>query len=87
MIKGIQFRRNWFENTGGVGKAIIVAEQADELGLEEVLIVKAVFYYEREDCAELFWGSAEVEEESGRVSVDVRGNVGSLGKSVESWWR
>lgn len=87
MIKGIQFTRDGFKNTGGIGEAIVVAEQANELGLEQVLIVEAVFDDEREDLAELFWGSAELEEESGRVSVDVRGNVGSLGKSVGNWWR
>lgn len=82
MIKGVEFVGNGLENTGSIREAVVFAEQANELGLEEVLIVEAVFYDQREDSPELFERCAELEEESRRVLVDVRGDVCSLGKRV-----
>lgn len=78
MIKGVEFVGNGLENTGSIGEAVVFAEQANELGLEEVLIAEAAFDDEREDSPELFEGCADLEEESRRVPVDARGDVCSL---------
>lgn len=58
MIKGVDLRFDGFEHFDGVVYAPEFAEQADELRLEEVLVVEAVFYDERKALVELLHGSA-----------------------------
>lgn len=64
MIKHVEFILNGLENTSSFVDTAVFAEQAEELGLKQVLAVEAVFDDEREDLVELFHGSAELEEES-----------------------
>lgn len=83
MVKNLKFIINGLENPKSLTWAAIITEQADELGLEQVLIVEAVLDNERDDLVELFYGSAELKENGCRVRVDMRRNVGSLGKGVK----
>jgi len=47
------------KDTCSFSDAAELAEQADELGLEEVLVVETVFDDKGEDLVKLFEGSAE----------------------------
>lgn len=59
MVEHVEFVVNGVKHTSCFGDAVESAEQADELGLKEVLIVETVFDDEREDLVKLFEGSAE----------------------------
>lgn len=58
MIKGVDLRFDGFKHFDGVVYTTEFAEQADELRLEEVLVVEAVFYDEGNALLEFFHGSA-----------------------------
>lgn len=60
VIKGVHFRFDGLENFDGVAQTPELTEQTDELGLEEVLVVEAVFYDEWEELVEFFHGRAEL---------------------------
>lgn len=62
MIKRVEFIFDGLENTSCFVYATVIAEQADELGLEQMLIVEAVFDDERNNLVNLFQGSAELKE-------------------------
>lgn len=83
MVKDLEFVLNGVENPSGLIGAAIVAEQADKLGLEQVLVAETVLDDEGDDLVEFLHGSAELEEDGCRVLVDMRRNVGSLGKGVK----
>lgn len=78
MVESVELVLNRLENPSGLVDAAILGEQADELGLKQVLVVEAIFDDQREDLVELFHGSAELEKNGGWVPVDMRGDVGSF---------
>lgn len=82
MVERVELVLDGLEDAGRVGDAAVVAEQADELGLEEVFVAEAVLDDEGDDLAELLHGSAELEEDGCRVLVDMGRNVDSLGQRV-----
>lgn len=62
MVKNIKLVLHGLKHTCCLSDAVEFAEEAYELGLEQVLVVETVFDYEREDLVKLFEGSAEFQE-------------------------
>lgn len=60
VIKGVHLRFDGLEHFDGVAQTPEFTEQTDELGLEEVLVVEAVFYDEWEELVEFFHGRADL---------------------------
>lgn len=78
MVEGVDLRFDGVEHFGGVAHAPEFAEEADELGLEEVLVVEAIFDDEGEELVKLFQGCAELEEDGGWVFV-------YMWRDVDAW--
>lgn len=64
MVENVEFVPDGVENPSGFNWAAVLAEEADELGLEQVFVVETVLDYEGEDLVEFSHGSAELEEYS-----------------------
>lgn len=64
MVENVEFVPDGVENPSGFKWAAVFAEEADELGLEQVFVVETVLDYEGEDLVEFSHGSAELEEYS-----------------------
>lgn len=64
MVENVEFVPDGVENPSGFNCAAVFAEEADELGLEQVLVVETVLDYEGEDLVEFSHGNAELEEYS-----------------------
>lgn len=62
MIKRVEFIFDGLENTSSFVYATVIAEQADEFGLEQMLIVEAVLDDGRNNLVKFFQGSAELKE-------------------------
>lgn len=77
MVEGVDLHFDGVEHLDGVAQAPESAEEADELCLEVVLVVEAVFDDEREELVELFHGGAELEKDGGWVFVHMRRDVNS----------
>lgn len=60
MIKGVDLGFYGLEHFDGVAETPEFTEKTDELGLEEVLVVEAVFYDEWEELVQFFHGGAEL---------------------------
>lgn len=60
MIKKINFILNGFKDFDSIIKAAEFAEQADELSLEKMFIVEAVFDYGRKELMEFVEGIAKL---------------------------
>lgn len=59
MVEHVELVLHRLKDTCSFSDAAELAEQADELGLEEVLVVETVFDDKGEDLVKLFEGSAE----------------------------
>lgn len=64
MVENVKLVPDGAENLSGFNWAAVFAEEADELGLEQVFVVETVLDYEGEDLVEFSHGSAELEEYS-----------------------
>lgn len=59
MVEHVELVLNRVKHTCCFSDAVEFAEQANELGLEEVFSIEPVFDDKREDLVKLFEGSAE----------------------------